>query len=260
VITTVREQRMLVVSDVHLGNPLYRARQPFVEVLRYAYANDLAVCINGDGVDIAQLSLPRLARDLAGCNREFARFARRGLPIYYTVGNHDMALEQFLEDWGVLRVVPFLNLVSGDRRIRIEHGHVYDAMFVKYPKTYTVMTTLGALTLRLSPRTFRSLEIFNTALIALGEWWNADRDSTDSVSVPVRPIPGERPAFVRAALEITERGFDAVIFGHTHCCGHVQLPNGASYYNTGLWHTDPHFAEVDRGQVTLRPLSAIRTR
>ena len=70
-----------MVSDIHLGNPLYRSREPFVVVLRYAYAHDFAVCVNGDGVDIAQSSLARLARDLAGCNREFARFARRGLPI-----------------------------------------------------------------------------------------------------------------------------------------------------------------------------------
>jgi len=259
-ITTVSQERMLVVSDIHLGNPLYRSRGPFVEVLQYACAHDLAVCINGDGVDIAQSSLPRLARDLAGCNREFARFARRGLPIYYTVGNHDIALELFLDDWGVLRVVPFLNLLSGDRRIRIEHGHVYDAMFVRYPRTYTVMTTLGALTLRLSPRVFRSLEVFNNALIALGEWRHSGMETTEMRLAPVRGIPGENPAFARAALEITERGFDAVIFGHTHCVGHVQFPNGASYYNTGLWHTNPHFAEVDQGRVTLRPLSAIRSR
>jgi UDP-2,3-diacylglucosamine pyrophosphatase LpxH len=85
-------------------------------------------------------------------------------------------------------------------------------------------------------------------------------EAADPPAAPVRSIPGEPPAFVRAALEITERGFDAVIFGHTHCCGHVELPNGGSYYNTGLWHTDPHFAEVDRGQVTLRPLAAITSR
>src|SRR5262249_52185449 len=148
VITAIREERLLVVSDIHLGNPLYRRRHRFVDFLRFACQNDYPVCINGDGVDIVQNSSARLTHDLRGCNREFAQFAARGLPIYYTVGNHDIVLEQFLDDWGVVRVAPFLNVDSGDRRIRIEHGHVYDEMFVKYPRTYDVITMLGSAMLR----------------------------------------------------------------------------------------------------------------
>jgi UDP-2,3-diacylglucosamine pyrophosphatase LpxH len=248
---------MLVVSDVHLGNPLYKPCRRFVDFLRYAYEQDCAVCINGDGVDIVQSSVGRLARDLSSCNREFSRFVRRGIPIYYTVGNHDIALEQFLDDWGVVRVVPFLNVLSGDRRIRIEHGHIYDEMFVKYPRTYTVMMLLGAMMLRMSPRVFRTVEGFNTALIALGEWRHASQKGTDEASRLAREIPGERAAFLRAALEISERGFDAVIFGHTHRAGRVELGNGATYFNTGLWHTNPHFAQLESGQVTLRPVSSL---
>ena len=248
---------MLVVSDVHLGNPLYRPRRPFVEFLRYACEHHYPICINGDGVDIVQSSIRRLARDLAGCNREFARFASRGLPIYYTVGNHDIALEQFLDDWGVIRVVPFLNVLSGDQRIRLEHGHIYDEMFVKYPRTYTVMTLLGSLTLRVSPHVFNTFHWMNTGLIALGEWRHSSHRGNDDASRLARAIPGERAAFIRAALEISERGFDAVIFGHTHRAGQVAFPNGATYYNTGVWQSDPYFAEVDHGRVTLRPVSAI---
>jgi len=257
VITTVRQERMLVVSDIHLGNPLYRARRPFIDFLRFACERQYAVCINGDGVDIVQSSFHRLARDLAACNREFSRFGSRGLPIYYTVGNHDIALEQFLDDWGVVRVAPFLNVLSGDRRIRIEHGHIYDEMFVRYPRTYGTMTRLGSLALRISPRVFRAFSGINTALIAFGEWWNSSMKGTDEASRLAEGIHGERAAFMRAAQEIAERGFDAVIFGHTHRPGQVELPSGASYYNTGLWHTDPYFAEVDHGRVTLRPVSAI---
>jgi UDP-2,3-diacylglucosamine pyrophosphatase LpxH len=255
---------MLVVSDLHLGNPLYRPRRPFVDFMRFAREREYAVCINGDGVDIVQSSITRLARDLGGCHREFARFAKAGLPIYYTVGNHDIALEQFLDDWGVVRVVPFLNVLSGDQRIRLEHGHIYDDMFVKYPRTYNVATWLGTMTLRLSsrvfcesPAVFRAFERVNDVLTALGEWHQASAKHVDAASRLAREIPGERAPFIRAALEIASRGFDAVIFGHTHHAGQVTLPNGSTYYNTGLWHTDPHFAEVDHGRVTLQPVSAI---
>jgi len=263
-ITTVREERLLVVSDVHLGNPLYRPSRPFVDFMRFACEREYAVCINGDGVDIVQSSITRLARDLGRCNREFARFAKVGLPIYYTVGNHDIALEQFLDDWGVVSVVPFLNVLSGDQRIRVEHGHIYDDMFVKYPRTYNMATLLGTMTLRMSssvfrdsPTVFRAFEGVNNVLTALGEWHQASGKRDDDASRLAREIPGERATFLRAALEIADRGFDAVIFGHTHRAGQVALPNGSTYYNTGLWHTDPFFAEVDHGRVTLQPVSAI---
>jgi UDP-2,3-diacylglucosamine pyrophosphatase LpxH len=241
---------MVVVSDVHLGNPLYNARRPFLDFLRFAYEREFAVCINGDGIDIMQSTLASLSRDLTSCNREFMRFAQRGLRIYYTVGNHDIALEQFLDDWGVVRVAPFLNVLSGDRRIRLEHGHIYDDMFVRYPRTYWVMTQLGALMLRISPRVFQSTLIFNDALIGLGELRH--RKGGDEAAQLARLIPGERPEYVRAALEISTRGFDAVIFGHTHRHGVIELPDGARYINTGHWETDPYYAEIDHGTVTLR--------
>jgi UDP-2,3-diacylglucosamine pyrophosphatase LpxH len=257
VIANIREERMLVVSDVHLGNPLYRPRRRFVDFLRYACEHEYAVCINGDGIDIVQSSIARLARDLAGSNNEFSRFASRGLPIYYTVGNHDIALEQFLDDWGVVRMAPFLNVQSGDRRIRVEHAHIYDEMFVNYPRTYDVMTLLGSLMLRVSPGFFRSMSIFNEALIALGEWRHASHRRSDDATQLARVIPGERASFIRAAHEISDRGFDAVIFGHTHRPGEIELPNGARYYNTGVWDSNPHFAEIDHGRVTLKPVSLI---
>jgi len=257
VITAIREERLLVVSDIHLGNPLYRRRHRFVDFLRFARQNGYPVCINGDGVDIVQNSIARLRHDLRGCNREFAQFAARGLPIYYTVGNHDIVLEQFLDDWGVVRVAPFLNVDSGERRIRIEHGHIYDEMFVKYPRTYDVITVLGSAMLRVSPALFRATSILNTALVALGEWRHGSHRAADDAARLAEVIPGERPVTIRAAQEIAERGFDAVIFGHTHRAGQVELSGGAWYYNTGVWESDPYYAEIDDGRVTLRSVSSI---
>jgi hypothetical protein len=139
-------------------------------------------------------------------------------------------------------------------------------MFVKYPRTYNMATWLGSMTLRVSssvfresPTVLRAFERVNKTLTVLGEWHQGSAKSNDDASRLAREIPGERATFLRAALEIADRGFDAVIFGHTHHAGQVALPNGATYYNTGLWHTDPHFVEVDHGRVTLHPVSAIPT-
>ena len=46
-----------------------------------------------------------------------------------------------------------------------------------------------------------------------------------------------------------------MIFGHTHLEGETQLRTGAKYVNTGSWLFDPHYAEIDRGQVSLKRVS-----
>jgi UDP-2,3-diacylglucosamine pyrophosphatase LpxH len=252
VITTVREERLLVVSDVHLGNPLYRARRPFAEFLDFAIERGVPVCINGDGVDIMQSTPARLTRDFAECASRFSEFARRGLRVYYVVGNHDIALEHFLAEWGPLSVVPFLNVLSGEKRIRIEHGHLYDVLHVRFPRTYEAMTLLGGLALRVHPRVFQGLEWINDALIALGNaqqsWLHPESREREC------PVPGERAAVLEAASEIASRGFDAVLIGHTHRAGTAELANGARYYNTGYWLEHPWYAEIDHGEIALRPV------
>ena len=40
--TTVTEDRLLVVSDIHLGNRLHRPRRSFMDFLHFAIKNDYA--------------------------------------------------------------------------------------------------------------------------------------------------------------------------------------------------------------------------
>ena len=247
-ITSIEEHRLLVVSDVHLGNPLFRSRRPFLEFLRYALANGFNLCINGDGVDIAQTSIGRLTHDLSESANYFGKFARAGLKIYYVVGNHDIMLEHFLDDWMVVRVVPFLNVVSGNTRIRIEHGHVYDELFVTYPRVYSFFTALGAFALSIHPKVYTSFEFLNIGITKFGNWrkrWGKKEPDPET-------IPGEAPYFRRAAEEISERGFDYVLFGHTHKIGQITLPNGSIYLNTGAWAGHPYYCEIIDGRVELK--------
>jgi UDP-2,3-diacylglucosamine pyrophosphatase LpxH len=251
-ITTIEDKRLLVVSDVHLGNPLFRSRRPFLEFLRYALANGFSVCINGDGVDIAQTSISRLTHDLSESANYFGKFARSGQHIYYVVGNHDIILEHFLDDWMVVRVVPFLNLISGNKRIRIEHGHLYDDLFVNYPRTYAFFTWLGAFALSIHPKVYTSFEFLNTGISMLGDWRQGATKEQG-----IETIPGEKPYFRKAAEEIAERGFDYVIFGHTHHLGQVTLPNGSIYMNTGAWEGHPYYCEIIDGRVELKRVATL---
>jgi UDP-2,3-diacylglucosamine pyrophosphatase LpxH len=252
--TTVREDRMLVISDVHLGNPLHRPRQALLNLVRFALEKRYTLCINGDGIDIAQLSLPRLTADLTPALGLMTRFTEAGRRVYYTVGNHDIVLENFLNDMGWMQVVPFLNVYSGDARIRVEHGHTYDGMFLRYPRLYFLFTMIGRLAIGISPKVYDWLHHFNLRFIGFAEWvlsgFGARKEEPSG-----NRIPGERKCFGDGAEDVGLHGFDAVVFGHTHLPGSVEFAEGRRYYNTGGWFKDPYCVAIDKGRIWFGPVA-----
>ena len=250
--TSVRESRLLVVSDVHMGNRLHRTRRAFTEFVEFALEHRYSICINGDGIDLAQLSLSLLVADITPSLGLFLKFWENDLRIYYTVGNHDIALEHFLTDVGRMRVVPFLSVSSGDQRIRVEHGHMYDDMFLRFPRMYFAFTLIGRLAIGISPGFYQALHKFNDAFVEFLEWglsgfglFGKKKDMTPDENT----IVGERECFRHGAEASGSRGFDAVVFGHTHFAGTATLSDGIKYYNTGAWFGDPHCVAIDEGRI-----------
>jgi UDP-2,3-diacylglucosamine pyrophosphatase LpxH len=253
--TTVREDRLLIISDVHMGNPLHRPRQEFMNLVRFALDNRYSLCINGDGIDIAQLSVPRLTADLTPALALMTRFTDARVRIYYTVGNHDIALENFLNDLGWMRVVPFLNVYSGEKRMRVEHGHTYDAMFLRYPRTYFVFTVIGRLAIGISPKFYDFVHNLNHVIITFAEWMISGFGLRKTEEDTSNRIKGERKCFGDGAEDVGLHGFDAVIFGHTHLQGTVEFADGRRYYNTGGWFKAPWCVLVDKGQIWFGPVA-----
>jgi UDP-2,3-diacylglucosamine pyrophosphatase LpxH len=249
--TAVRENRMLVVSDIHMGNRLHRTRREFTAFVQFALDHRYSVCINGDGIDIAQLSLSLLVSDLTPSVGLFLRFWENDLRIYYTVGNHDIALEHFLADVGRMKVVPFLSVSSGDKRIRVEHGHMYDDMFLRFPRIYFAFTLIGRLAIGISPKFYLALHAGNDAFVAFSEWGLGGFGLFKKKEAPPTEnwIKGERACFREGAEASGSRGFDAVIFGHTHFEGRATLSDGIEYYNTGGWFGDPYCVAIDNGRL-----------
>jgi UDP-2,3-diacylglucosamine pyrophosphatase LpxH len=237
-ITTVTSARMVVISDLHLGNPFSTQSRQIFAFIRWAAKEGYDVCINGDGLEIAQSSFSKMAREVPEFLRALGDVRRSGREAYYIVGNHDIALEHFLDDWGMMKASPFLNVESGTQRIRIEHGHLYDPFFVKHPHLYEFLTLLGGIPLRFFPKSYRLWIRF--------ERWKSGRRAKKT------GITGEPREFALAAAEIVKRGFDAVIFGHTHHAGQVDLADGATYLNPGSWLLSPHYIEIDEGKVSLK--------
>jgi UDP-2,3-diacylglucosamine pyrophosphatase LpxH len=249
--TNVRENRLLVVSDVHMGNRLHRTRREFTDFVQFALDHRYSICINGDGIDLAQLSLSHLVSDITPSLALFLKFGENDLRIYYTVGNHDIALEHFLADVGRMRVLPFLSVWSGDQRIRIEHGHMYDDMFLRFPRIYFTFTAIGRIAIGISPAVYDALHKFNDAFVLFSQWalsgfglFKKKEPEPDEDG-----IKGERPCFREGAEASGSRGFDAVIFGHTHTEGTATLSDGIKYYNTGAWFGNPYCVAIDQGRI-----------
>lgn len=235
------ERRLLVVSDLHIGNPFSQARRLLHAFFRYVEDSGFSLCINGDGVDIAQTSFARIASELPDVLDSLRRIARRNGAVYYVVGNHDIQLNYFLDDWGAVTVAPFLNVRSGDRRIRIEHGHLYDPFFVSHPALYELATHLAGYALTVSPQLYKawaSYERVRNRLLA-----RSRRDG--------EVLKDEHPVYSEAARELLRRGFDAVVFGHTHVPGAMQVGDDKIYCNAGSWMIRGNYVEIDDGQVRL---------
>lgn len=237
-ITNLTTEKMVVISDLHFGNPFSTRTRYALDFIKWASAQNYDICINGDGLEMAQASYSKIISEMPEVVRTIKSLNKENNSIYYVVGNHDMGLENFLEDWGFFKVCPFLNVTSGESRVRIEHGHLYDPFFVKHPRLYEKLTHLGGLLLKISPRFYKTWIWF--------ERWRAQLRAKKT------GIIGEPPEFAEAAWELSQRGFDCIVFGHTHHPGEVQLPEGRKYLNPGSWLLSCHYVEINRGQITLK--------
>jgi UDP-2,3-diacylglucosamine pyrophosphatase LpxH len=243
------EERLVVVSDLHLGNPASTARTRLVAFLDHIRDTGASICINGDGFDMLQTSFSRLAADAIPVINRLKSLRADGRNIYYVIGNHDIVLEHFLEEWSLCRLSPFLNLRSGDRRIRIEHGHLYDPFFARTPELYGIATRVARYALFAVPDTYvlwdkmqrRLLETHRQRVRRLG---TADDNGHRHVSF-------FRSAYHEAASMILRRGFDAVVFGHTHLAEMATLPEGL-YVNSGNWLTGATYVEITKGELVVR--------
>lgn len=239
-ITEIEEDRLLVISDLHLGNPYCKIRNELTEFYSYAESQGFSVCINGDGFDFAQYSLKRLARQVPRMFRATARLATNGLNVYYIIGNHDIVLEHFYESLGNVNVLPFLNVWSGGKLIRIEHGHLYDPIYANHSVMHNASTRAFGLLLKLYPEAYRLQMWAERALSGI-------RGNTKHTGIPGEPIE-----FREMATSLTRRGFDSIIFGHTHHAGTIDLDGGKQYFNTGSWLVRPDYLEIDNGKISLK--------
>jgi UDP-2,3-diacylglucosamine pyrophosphatase LpxH len=234
----VDEDRLVVISDLHLGNPYSLATRRLGSFVDYLIEEEFNLCINGDGVDILQGRLAILTQTTLEVLDLLRRFGANGRRTYYVVGNHDVALEGALHTWLGDYLTPFLNVSSGGARVRIEHGHVYDPFYAAAPRLYAMLGTAAAPMLRVYPDLYRA--------------WSATARLRQR-AVRLLPSADEAGAAPEqaAAKMIANRGFDVVVFGHTHRAERLELPHGGLYLNCGNWLRESSFVQIADGQASL---------
>ncbi len=227
----VEESRLIVISDLHLGNPYSLATRNLMSFMDYVVDGDYSLCINGDGVDILQGRLGRLTQHSIEAMDVLRKFEKSTGRLYYVVGNHDIVLEGALHTWLSEYLTPFLNVRSGRLRVRIEHGHAYDAFYVASPRIYELLGMAATPFLHIYPDIYRL--------------WSA---STRARMRVARMIADTSPEYESAEQEsaamLADRGFDVVVFGHTHRPEQIALEHGAVYLNCGNWLRGTTFVEI----------------
>lgn len=240
--TLVYEERLCIVSDLHLGNPAFDQSKWLSEFLAHLSEQETQLCINGDGIDLLYLSVPKFTAELKEILKGLKKYLSRGdRKIYYVIGNHDIYMESFLEDSGIFTTVPFLDVVSGGKRIHIEHSHLYDHFFLYYPRTYIAVTKFLGVLIKIAPWLFN----FSFKIEEFISWLKRSR------SAERREPAVDDPKYLRIAEELLGRGFDTVVFGHTHRFG-VQKMGKGCYANAGSWMAEQvHYLQIDEGDIRL---------
>ncbi len=237
-IIDVEQQRLLIISDLHIGNPFSLASRNLGSFIEYARRERYNLCINGDGFEILQASLAGLAKDSVTVLQRLHALLESGLEVFYVVGNHDIVLEHFLTGWTDIHITPFLNVHWADQRMRVEHGHLYDPAFVRSPGIYELLTRMAAPLLHIYPDSYR-----------LWSWYE---ETKRRVRVWRSKSLVERSAYYEAADMLLRRGFDVVVFGHTHKAEDIAFAPGRRYINSGNWVRGGSYVEVVDGRVELR--------
>jgi UDP-2,3-diacylglucosamine pyrophosphatase LpxH len=234
------EERMVVISDLHLGNPYSRAARQLPRFIEYLADGQFALCINGDGLDILQGQAAGMATEALEVFGAMRHFLLNGRRLYYVVGNHDLALERTLNSWLGEHLVPFLNLSCGSLRVRIEHGHIYDSAYALRPGLYEHIGAAAKPFLRMFPDVYELYTRIAHFQAAQRQRFSAGDDDASKTS--------ER----RAAAMLARRGFDVVVFGHTHRPERIALDHGAVYINSGNWLRSSTLVEITAAGAQLK--------
>jgi UDP-2,3-diacylglucosamine pyrophosphatase LpxH len=202
--------RIAVISDLHIGAEDFRP-DGFGEFLDHLEREHDEIILLGDVFECYFPVLPwRALADYDRFDRLHADITRRFRSPKYTVlsGNHDIVARR-------ARGIPSRAERGGPGfRVLLSHGHENEPAYQNPLRTRLVELYMW-LVYRLKRLGFPALYRYSYRM-----------------DYELNVKDGGR-AHVEAARDHVRRGYDVVVFGHTHVERHVEFRDGGTYINTG---------------------------
>lgn len=224
-----RSVDLAVLSDIHLGTYGCHAE----ECLQYLKSiKPKVLVLNGDIVDCWQFRKGYFPAEHLDVLRQIARFASKGVPVFYITGNHDDVFRRFSNlQLGRFSLLDQLELKVGEERVLFFHGDAFDVS-IKHARW---LAKLGGKSYDVLIRLNRSI---NRMLVRLGRpRISFSKRIKHSVKRAVQFVND----FEQAAADWgMARGVDVVVCGHIHqpqmrSISDRKRRNSIRYFNSGDW-------------------------
>jgi UDP-2,3-diacylglucosamine pyrophosphatase LpxH len=206
----MQAMRIAVISDLHIGAEDF-SPDGFGEFLDHLERDHDEIILLGDVFECYFPVLPwRALADYDRFERRYADITRRFRSPRYTVlsGNHDMVAHR-------RRGVPSrIERGAEGFRILLSHGHENERAYQSPLRTRLVELYMWLV--------YRLKRLGLPALYHYSYRMDYELNVKDG---------GQ--AHVQAAREHVQRGYDVVVFGHTHVERHIEFRGGGTYINTG---------------------------
>jgi len=223
----------VIISDIHLGSPNCQARSlcAFLESLAHGELVARTLILNGDVFD--SIDFRRLKKSHWKVLSLLRKLSDK-MEVIWICGNHDGSAEVISHLLGV-RVADEFILASGNRKILVLHGHVFDEFLDAHPILNWFADTIYLLLQKL-----------------------------DKTHTFAKLAKKKSKTFLRCARLIKEKAVryaarkkcTAVCCGHTHHAGDNDTGQ-VHYFNSGCWTELPcTYLTVSAGVLALHTFEA----
>ena len=223
----------IVISDIHLGSNVCQAKTlaSFLSRIELGETDTDTLIINGDLFD--SWDFRKLKKDHWKILSQIRKISDT-IKVIWISGNHDGPADMVSHLIGV----DFMNeysFISGDEKILILHGDIFDNVISKYPRLTKIADYI-----------YRWLQIY------VGLYFSnlAKRSSK---------------TFLRCSQEVCDRAksycsikkCESIICGHTHLAT-TDVSESTNYYNSGCWTDHPcSYISIKDGSIKINYVDII---